>query len=329
MSVPGLLGQIDFVSLDFDERGTAYFRGFGGGHTAASPLHDDFKQVAAEFQAMVLGHINPHADGAVTVLDFQGTRFRVIQKTTSRGIWFTCRPLHDGGSMGELSLKTLRVNERLVGVMNEAGMRPGIVLIAGGPGYRKDSIACATYLDWLRQYSEVGYTVESNPDFDLNGPYGMGWSHQVVVERGAMPGQIAEVMKLLPRYLLVSEVRTPEEAGQIIEAAHYGTTIICPIRSFDVQGAVQRFVGLLASDAGMTQETAQIGFAEHLIMAVHQLTGPKEKPRYTFLCNNSPQSAAPIMSGDFKMLPEIMRQQVEDLRAGRSIFEKTLIDARA
>lgn len=326
MSIPGHLGRVEFISLDFDEHGMAYFRGFGGGHASLSPVPDDMKQVVAEFQAMVLGHVNPHDDGAVTMLDFQGSRFRVVQKSTSRGIWFTCRPLLDGTGTGELSLKTLRVNEHVSALMHEAGLRPGLVLVAGGPGYRKDSIAGATYLDWLRQHGETGYTVEVSPDFDLNGPYGVGWSHQVVVERTAIPWQISEVMKLSPRYLLVSEARTPAEVGQIIEAAHYGVTVVCSIRAFEIQNAVQRFVDLLAADAGMTQELALSLFAEHMIMVVHQLAPPKEKPRYTFACNNEPQVASLLSSGQFKMLSDVMRRQIEDLKAGRPIFAKIRAD---
>lgn len=263
-------------------------------------------------------------DGRSFRFEYDGIHFRVTAKTCLDDQWFCCRRLRPGSDM---SLQTAQggMPPVLAQSLIDAGASPGVVLICGHPGARKSTTASALFLEWLRTYGMVGWTIECPQDFVMGGHVPpSGWCHQALVDdENLVSRHLVDTLRLQPRFLLLGEVRRDEEIRNMLLASSYGITGVTTMHANNIRTALHKFIDQSArsandheTQAALVAETVNAVVCQNL----HQ-SGDRSVVRYEFLFM-TPGVRRKIASGDIDRLADDMRLQVNRVKSGRPISLK-------
>ena len=217
-----------------------------------------------ELRAMVMARRNE----AEFLLDYDNMRFRCSRIDNISGIWFNLRRcMSPVPQFADLDLGNITFLNHLRSL--GASECSGLLLVSGAMGHGKTTTACSLLQEWLTLYGNVAVTIEDPVEMVMEGRYGEAGR---CFQTQAPEGRFGEAMRLTarrsPRYILLGEIRSPEEASQAIRAAVNGQLVLSTIHSGDVIGTIQSILKLVSGteDVGMAREI----LADGLLGIVHQ-----------------------------------------------------------
>jgi twitching motility protein PilT len=261
----GRLCDLDFTDLFFSERGEAFARGMEDGD---GPLVGIPPAVVADLDRLHRQVCDKGQTHVEFFLDYDSMRFRVSKIEDVEGVWYTLRrakwPIP---RLGELGGMPQRVMDYL-GYIGKPG-KHGLLLIAGATSQGKTTTACSLLQEYLLHYGDVAVTVEDPVELPLNGPHGrFGHCFQTQVEDGDFGTAMKRTMRRAPRYILLGEIRAPEEASQAIRAAINGHLVISTIHAGSCIEAINACVKFVAGKEPL--DLARTILADGLVGVVHQ-----------------------------------------------------------
>lgn len=198
-------------------------------------------------------------------IDHDGVRYRVARIADLNGVCFALRR----GKIVVPRFRELGINGRIGQQLGAIGGRHGLVLFSGATGSGKTTTACSLLQEYLHHYGDVGVAIEDPPELPLAGPHGdFGHCFQIAVENGDFSRHVAASMRYNPRYILLGEVRTPQDASQALRAAINGHVVLTTVHGGSVQEAIQSMLKLVAGYENL--DLARATLADGLAAVIHQ-----------------------------------------------------------
>ncbi|MCL2468871.1 MAG: Flp pilus assembly complex ATPase component TadA [Alphaproteobacteria bacterium] len=226
MSAP--LHQLPFVNLyvRLDQPDTPLYRSQEQGQTMVNQIVPEaFWPVVEQFGVNVRATLKDSNEGAMTV---DGVRMIVMQQKMADGSVWACAQRINAELM---KFQNLGFAPHILNHIGSLGERAGLIVISGSSGQGKTTTAAALLVHFLETYGGLAFTVESPIEYILKGRHGtLGQCFQLEVNGAeAWADMIEHAARWNPRYLFVGNVRTPEAAKQLIQAAATGHTVITTI----------------------------------------------------------------------------------------------------
>lgn len=312
------LKNIEFTDLHLSVETGAFLIGVSG-RRELTPIPQEIVDDVNRMRHQLV--MQDYSDGRSFRYEYDGIHFRVTAKTCLDDKWFCCRRLRPGCDM---SLQTAQggMPPVLAQSLIDAGESPGVILICGHPGARKSTTASALFLEWLRKYGMVGWTIECPQDFVMGGHVPpAGWCHQAQVDDENMVARhLVDTLRLQPRFLLLGEVRREDEIRNMLLASSYGITGVTTMHAGNIKTALHKFIDQSArsandheTQAALVAETVNAVVCQNL-----QQSGDRSVVRYEFLFM-TPGVRRKIATGDLDRLADDMRMQVNRVKSGKLI----------
>lgn len=251
----------------------------------------------------------------------EGAPYRVRREVTQTGEKFFLRRFGPA-----LPLSPSRVPSGIIHqLISEKLCRGGFILIAGPAGVGKTTTCSSTLVARLMRYGGVGWTIEDPPEYEMEGPIGkkggVCWQKRVV--QGGYAQATRDVMRCYPAgeqgILMVGEVRDAETADQCVKAALNGLLVMATIHAGDIEGAIERLVGLTSE---RDRAVARGFLANSLRMVIHQSRSMKNPGSVIFRSlwvGESSTSSTAIRDYDLPSLRNEMMFQANKMRMGMPI----------
>lgn len=264
---PARLRDLEFTDLWFSEQGEAMIR---GSDDSEGPLVGVPQSCVADLDELHRRVCDEGQRKKEFFFDYDGMRFRVTRMNTVGGTWYTLRramwPIPRLGTLPGIPNGVLRY----LGYLGKKGKHgKGLIIVAGATSAGKTTTACSLLQEYLIHYGDMAVTIEDPPELPLDGPHGrFGHCLQTPVENGNFAAAMKDSMRHAPRYILLGEVRSGDEATQAIRAGITGHLVITTIHAGSVTEAIQSMLKLLGTAENM--ELARSVLAEGLAGVVHQ-----------------------------------------------------------
>lgn len=153
--------------------------------------------------------------------------------------------------------------------LDSLGQRQGgLVLISGAAGEGKTTTACALIQHWITQYPGLARTCEDPVEVRLEGDRGPGHiCIQTTVSKDNFAEEMHKILRHGPRYILISEIRTGEQAHHAILAANTGHIVVSTVHAPGIVQTIQRLIDLGAENNNRPPLTS---VAAGLLAIIHQ-----------------------------------------------------------
>lgn len=182
-------------------------------------------------------------------LTWNGMQIRVQRRDTAYGPVFVARRIATVlRKLNETGLPT-QIIQRLM----DQDLRAGLLLLAGGPGAGKTTVACAMLIARLELIGGFTWTAENPVEFHLQGPHGPGQCYQEDI------GEDAEVKRVLMDTVrsgadtfYIGEIREEQGAKAASLAAASGLLVVSTIHADNPQQAIMK-MGMLAGFDSLAQ----------------------------------------------------------------------------
>lgn len=261
--------------------------------------------------------------------EHKGVRYRVTEINEISGKWFTLRRFLDEiPRMGSLNLPKM-VYQALGGI---ARAGHGAIVFAGRTGEGKTTTAYSCLQEFLMQLGGPAMTIENPPEMKLSGQVGdYGHCFQVAVENGDFAGALKKALRSTPRYILLGEILSGEEARELLRASINGHVVLTTIHAGSIEEALQSIMKLSVdstTNVEFARETLSQGIAAVIYQRLKTVIGPKgEAVRtieadYLFLGGDSSPVRARIRDGKMAQLKSDIESQAARVRQNMSPIGK-------
>lgn len=218
-------------------------------------------------------------------IDYDGIRYRATKITTVGGVWYTLRK----SKTHPPRLKEIFHKKEQLPVLRHLGWlgdepQKGLILLAGPTGQGKTTTASSLLVEYLIRYGRAAVTIEDPPELMLDGDHGkFGHCFQQALEPGQSFGSaLVDAMRQTPRFILVGEMRRPEDASEVLRTAISGHVVISTIHAGDALEAIGSLVKLVSAHDGSVEyarEQVASGLAGVLHHRLHTIKRQGEKTR--------------------------------------------------
>jgi Tfp pilus assembly pilus retraction ATPase PilT len=265
------LRAIAFTDVFFSEAGEAYLRGVPDSDGALSPVPEDAVDDLMYLHRLVCERGSREDEFSI---DFGEMRFRVSKTATVSGIWYALRRAFSRvPRLGELKGIPLPVLKQLVNLGKDGSN--GLILVCGGTGHGKTTTTSALLQEYLIQYGNVAVTIEDPVELPLNGPIGpYGHCFQTDVSGGDFALAMKRTMRRAPRYIMLGEVRGPQEASEVIRASNNGHLVLSTIHAGSCIEGINSLLKLIAGTQPL--DLARSMLADGLAAVLHQSLVPRK-----------------------------------------------------
>ena len=283
------LSELNFVDLYICLKGgaPAHYRGSMRG-LAKHPDISVGPEYADDLQKLA-DYINTEATNDMTMVIHDGMRLRAgFIKSSNGQRWVSLRKVKDK----PMPLDKLGLPQGLAPVLEELGLRDGLILICGATGQGKTTTGCSLLSTYMKRYGGVGFTIEDPVEYDLSGRHGeSGFCYQVEVSHdGEWAEALIDALHAHPRYIFIGEVCTPDIANQLLRAATSGHLVIATLHAGSVFEGIEGLLQLAEQRIG---ERAKQLLAASFTAIIHQsLTQHGMTSRFLVADNNNSQSVA-------------------------------------
>lgn len=256
------LRSLDFTDLFFPDYGEPFLRNLAGSQEPISVVPPNYAEDLALLQRRVLERGEAEHEFSV---DHDGLRYRVARIDDVDGVSFALRR----GIATVPPFRSLGINQRVVQYLGLLGRRRGLILVAGATGDGKTTTVSSLFKDYMVSYGDVGIALEDPPELALHGQHGrFGKCFQVRVRNRKYGKALEATMRYNPRYILIGEIRSSEEASLALSAAINGHVILSTIHASSVQAALHRMLKLVSGHENI--DIARDVLAEGLAAVLHQ-----------------------------------------------------------
>lgn len=260
------LRDFDFTDLYISQTGKCIARGT---HNVSGPLVEIPEGVISDLGDLFISLMaqGQKDNRREFYYDYDHVRYRVSRIRSIDGEWFTLRK-----SKTDIPrLKDLNYPNPIVKHLGHLGSRSGLLLFSGATGQGKTTTACALLREYLHSFGDVAITIEDPPELMLNGKHGkFGRCFQLSLEEGETFGSaLISALRYTPRYILLGELRKPDDASQALRAAISGHLVISTIHAGSVEETIQTMIKLTASGEEGS-EFAKTMLSNGLAGVIHQ-----------------------------------------------------------
>ena len=203
-----------YISLDWE----VFIR--GGAEPGISAPNEDVASDLVAFHTILILNAQDKKEFAVR---YDGVLYRVSAISGAATRWFVCRR----GLAKVPPLAEIGLPRALCDILVASAEAPGLHLIVGGQGQGKTTTAASLLSAWFLQYGDVGVLMEHVLETPLDGAVGrIGWCFQQEVESGNFAAAIDHVLKWRPTYLMIGELKHPEDVLAALSAVERGVRVI-------------------------------------------------------------------------------------------------------
>lgn len=262
------LSEVNFTDLYISEHGQVLI---GGAEDSEGPLVEVPDGLISDVDNLRMIVMQKGQTAKEFFTDYDGVRYRVTRIKTVDVTWYTLRksmtvPPRIKDLLGDGNKAVLRH----LGWLGEEPQK-GLILLAGPTGQGKTTTACSLLLQYLISFGKTAVTIEDPPEMKLNGRHGkFGLCLQRPLEAGETFGSaLVDAMRQTPRFILVGEMRRPEDASEVLRTAISGHVVISTIHAGDPLEAINSLIKLVAAKDGSV-EYAREQVANGLSGVIHQ-----------------------------------------------------------
>lgn len=205
---------------------------------------------------------------------FDGRAFRVCRDDSNGELLSIRRLPTTTPVIGDLKMDQPAIRELLLAPWLNDG---GLVLFCGLTGQGKTTWASGTVRSRLEKYGGRCVAVEDVSELPLEGGWGRGSCHQIVVDyettdrlKHGFAGAIRRAYRSLPAtrpaILYIGEVRDAETAEEVVKAASNGMLVVTTIHGGDPAAGLMRLISLAETAMG---ESARLAIGQALRLVVH------------------------------------------------------------
>ncbi len=262
------------------------------------PLPESLFPQAERFAEAIRAKLHEREDGTI---DFEGLRCRLSKQRMADGsVWACARRIAPDAP----KLEKLGFAPHIRDHLRSLGRRDGLILISAAAGHGKTTTSIGLLLDYLRSFGGTGIAVERPAEYVVKGPHGLeGYCFQTeVLSDEDWASAIERALSWDPRYLYVSEVRTPKAAEQILHAASTGRTVIAAVHGGAPEESLLNVLSLAERAMGAGAARLMAGCLTALVHQTLKADGPFV--RYLFTEEDTPSDPirALIREGKIGML---------------------------
>lgn len=256
------LRSLDFTDLFFPDFGEPFLRNLEGADAPVAPVPEECAPDLAELLSRVRARAEQEAEFSI---DHDGLRYRVSRMDDVSGTSFALRR-----ALAVVpAFSSLGIHPRVVQYLGYLGRRRGLILVAGATGDGKTTTISSLFREYMTAYGDVGIALEDPPEMFLHGQQGRsGKCFQIRVRNREYAKALDSTMRYNPRYIMIGEIRSPEEASLALSAAINGHVILSTIHASSVQAALHRMLKLVSGRENV--ELARDVLAEGLAGVMHQ-----------------------------------------------------------
>lgn len=170
------------------------------------------------------------------------------------------------------SLDSLGAHANQISVLQALGKTSGLVLVVGGIGDGKTTTASAMVRSWQEQYGGYAMVIEDVEELPLAGD-GDGWQCVEVLVDGdnGWDGALRRALRSRPQYVLVSEIRSPAAAAQVLRMSIANQLVVTTLHASSIPDGLEALYQLAARHDG---EKALHVLADGINSVIHQSLGP-------------------------------------------------------
>jgi twitching motility protein PilT len=262
------LSQINFTDLYISEIGQVLI---GGAEDSEGPLVEVPDGAISDVDSLRIIVMQKGQTAKEFFIDYDAVRYRVTRIKTVDVTWYTLRksmtvPPKIKDLLGEKNKAVLRH----LGWLGEEPQK-GLILLAGPVNQGKTTTACSLLLQYLVAFGKTAVTIEDPPEMKLNGRHG---KFGLCLQRSLEPGEtfgsaLVDAMRQTPRFILVGEMRRPEDASEVLRTAISGHVVISTIHAGDPLEAINSLIKLVSAKDG-SHEYACEQVANGLSGVIHQ-----------------------------------------------------------
>jgi len=261
------LRDLEFSDLYISVDCEVFIRG-GSDQPGICAPNDAVASDLVAFHTMLMLHSQDKKEFA---LRYDGVLYRVAAIYGANSRWFVCRR----GLSVIPALLDIGLPRGLCEILMASGSQPGLHLVVGGKGQGKTTTAASILSAWFHQHGDVGLLMEQLLETPLEGAVGrIGWCFQVEVETGVFAETIEQALKWRPAFMMVGELKHPEDVLMVLRAVESGVRVISTQNANNVIEALQALYRITDQDK---TGHASMMLAQNLSVLLCQETIPAQK----------------------------------------------------
>lgn len=270
---PLRLRDLEFTDLYFSEVGEAMLR---GASNDKSPLSAVPEGAVSDLDALHRVVTERGQSAKEFHVDFDGIRYRVSKIEAQEATWYALRKAKSPVPR----LSELKINPQIMKYLAMVGRRHGLLVVAGRTGEGKTTTISSLMQEYMIAFGDVGITIEDPPELPLEGNHGkFGKCFQIAVQNGDFGSAMISTMRYNPRYIMLGEIRGPQEASAALRAAVSGHLVLSTIHAGSVQEAIHALIKLATGQDGseMARHILSEGLAGVIHQSMHRKPGTSER----------------------------------------------------
>lgn len=221
------------------------------------------------------------------LVKFKGLHYRVERTVTLDGQQFVARKMpHTVPDINKLGIEP-----KLLEYLKSLSGASGLILLAGTTGSGKTTTLSALLREFLIRDGGYAFTLEDPIEMPLDGTYHtrngeLGVCKQMNPPGGSWQAGLKSMLRSMPRYVYLGEIRDPEIASEALRAAISGHLVLSTIHASTVTDAIQSIVKYAAA-SGISEDMSYDLVGNGILAVLHQrLTGVPKHPLIEFVFAN-------------------------------------------
>lgn len=314
------VNETEFSDVYIIPDGTAYMWGRKTPSGLVEANFDDF----AEFYQVVKNTYD--GENPSYLVKYKGLNYRVERTVTLDGQQFCARKMpHKVPDINQLGIE-----EKLLRYLKSLSGASGLILLAGTTGSGKTTTLSALLKEYLVSDGGYAFTLEDPVEMPLDGTYHtvngeLGICKQMTPPDGSWSKGLKSMLRSMPRYVYLGEIRDPEIASEALRAAISGHLVLSTIHAATVTDAIQSIIKYAAA-SGISEDMSFDLVGNGILAVLHQkLVGVPKRPILEAVFANPDASKGDqvrgiIKSGKLNLSTTIEQQRIR-LARGIPLFD--------
>lgn len=260
------------------------------------------------------------------LVKYKGLHYRVERTVTLDGQQYCARKMpHTVPDINKLGIE-----EKLLNYLKSLSGASGLILLAGTTGSGKTTTLSALLREFLIRDGGYAFTLEDPVEMPLDGTYHtangeLGICKQMTPPNGSWSAGLKSMLRSMPRYVYLGEIRDPEIASEALRAAISGHLVLSTIHASTVSDAIQSIIKYAAA-SGISEDMSYDLVGNGILAVLHQkLVGVPKRPVVEAVFANPDSSKGDqvrgiIKSGKLNLSTTIEQQRIR-LSRGIPLFD--------
>ena len=260
------------------------------------------------------------------LVKYKGLHYRVERTVTLDGQQYCARKMpHTVPDINKLGIE-----EKLLNYLKSLSGASGLILLAGTTGSGKTTTLSALLREFLIRDGGYAFTLEDPVEMPLDGTYHtangeLGICKQMTPPNGSWSAGLKSMLRSMPRYVYLGEIRDPEIASEALRAAISGHLVLSTIHASTVSDAIQSIIKYAAA-SGISEDMSYDLVGNGILAVLHQkLVGVPKRPVVEAVFANPDSSKGDqvrgiVKSGKLNLSTTIEQQRIR-LSRGIPLFD--------